>query len=95
MTHIDDWIDDASNDAYARKWFELFRRPAMDKARAPNPALLFATYEGKRWRVMGCSRLGDVWLNVPEHAGEFGYEKRVDVADCSEWSAIVKAEEKP
>lgn len=86
MTHIDDWIDDTRNDEYARTWFALFRRPAIDKMRAPNPAKLFATYEGQRWRVTGCSRLGDVWLAKVDTTNEDGYEKRVDVDECSAWS---------
>lgn len=84
--HIDDWIDDKKNDAYARDWFEKFRRPAMDKLKEPDDRLLFCTYDGKRFRVMGCSRLGDVWLNETTHTGEYGYKLRVDVDGCSEWS---------
>lgn len=47
---------------------------------------LFATHDGKRWRVTGASRLGDVWL-----ASDFervdGYDKRVSVEKCSAWGA--------
>ncbi len=85
--HIDDFIDDPASDRYAREWFALFRRPAIDKLRDPNPTKLFCTFRGKRWRVMGCSRLGDVWLNVTTHEPEYGYLLREDVDECSEWSS--------
>ncbi len=84
MTHVDDFIDDPSSHRYAASWFESFRRPAIDKLRKPDKRLLFATYKGKRYRVTGCSRLGDVWLSS-DFTREVGYEKRVDVADCSGW----------
>jgi hypothetical protein len=86
--HVDDFIDDPSTDRYAAHWFEAFRRPAIDKLREPNDAKLFATYRGKRWRVMGCSRLGDVWLNETTHLPENGYVLRVDVDACSEWGPV-------
>jgi hypothetical protein len=45
---------------------------------------LFCEYEGKRYRVTGASRLGDVWLSA-DFAREYGYELRVDVEKCSVW----------
>lgn len=84
--HVDDFIDDPAPDRYAAQWFELYRRPAADRIREPNHDKLFATYKGKRWRVMGCSRFGDIWLNETDHGPEYGYVLRVDVALCSEWS---------
>jgi len=84
--HVDDFIDDPLSDKYASSWFESFRRPAASKLRKPDPRKLFATYQGKRYRVTGCSRLGDVWLH--EDQGEdTRYQRRVTVDACSEWSA--------
>ena len=37
-------------------------------------------------RCTGASRLGDVWL-TSDFNQEMGYEKRVDVEECSNWSA--------
>jgi hypothetical protein len=85
MRHVDDFLDDPTSDPYAAQWLELFRRPAIDKMRAPNKEKLFATYEGRRYRVIGCSQLGDVWLTA-DFARENGYDKRVDVDTLSEWS---------
>ena len=86
--HVDDFIDDLKSDAYARSWLESFRRPAWDKMKEPDERKLFATYNGERFRVTGCSRLGDVWLSAdPER--DCGYEHRVDVGDLSDWSATL------
>lgn len=86
MRHVDDFIDDPASDRYAASWLESFRRPAFEKIKKPDDRKLFATYKGRRYRVTGCSRLGDVWLhsNVKE---DTTYEHRVDVDACSNWSA--------
>lgn len=84
--HVDDFIDDPATNPYAASWFEAFRRPAMAKLREPDDRKLFATYEGTRYRVIGCSRFGDVWL-TRDFSREFGYEHRVAVDACSDWSA--------
>lgn len=83
--HVDDFIDDPSSNAYAASWFESHRRPAVDQLEKPDTRKLFATYRGRRYRVTGCSRFGDVWLHSNKNA-EFGYEHRVNVDACSDWS---------
>ncbi len=91
MTHIDDWLDDPTTAptetmALVKKWLEHFRRPAADRDYAWLRARkLFCTYtDGKRYRCIGCSRMGDVWLT--EHfERENGYDLRIDIADCSGW----------
>ncbi len=84
MRHVDDFIDDPAADRYAASWFESFRRPAVDKIDHPDERKLFATYEGRRYRVTGCSRLGDVWLHS-RFTEDTRYEQRVDVDACSDW----------
>lgn len=88
MRHVDDFIDDPTSDAYAASWFEAFRRPAFEKIKNPDPRKLYATWKGVRYRVTGCSRLGDVWLHDVTYDGE-SYLYRVDVDECSDWSANV------
>lgn len=83
--HVDDFIADPT-DAYAASWFEAFRRPAWDKLKEPDTRKLFATYQGVRHLVTGCSRLGDVWLHTDLNYQGMSYEKRVDVDECSAWS---------
>lgn len=90
MTHIDDWLDDpATGPAYAKEWLEHFRRPEMDKNYEwLNERKLFCTYkDGRRYRCIGCSRMGDVWLT--EHfERENGYDLRIDIADCTDWEMV-------
>lgn len=87
MKHVDDFINDPKADPYARSWLESFRRPAWDKCEKPDIRKLFATCDGVRYRVIGCSRLGDVWLTT-DFSRENGYDKRVDVDKCSSWSEV-------
>lgn len=90
--HVDDFIDtptwrpDASRD-YARFVLNLMRLPAHLQC-SFRPWImqhpLFATYEGKRYRVTGASRLGDVWL-ARDMQRTVGYDLRVQIDKCSEW----------
>jgi hypothetical protein len=90
MTHIDDWLDEpATNETEKQKqvkeWLEHYRRPAAYKDHKWLSArVLLCDYEGKRYRCIGCSRMGDVWLTTNFEA-EYGYEKRIDVTGCSNW----------
>ena len=89
MTHVDDWLDAPSataDEKMAKEFLEHCRRPAIEKDHrwlAANP--LFCTYRGKRYRCIGASRMGDVWL-TKDFTRENGYDLRIDVAECSEWS---------
>lgn len=98
--HVDDFIDShygKDKYKYARWWFSLFRLPAVlkaDFAEWTSQYRLYCDYGGKRFRVTGCSRMGDVWLHedlVNEHTSEGGsraefYQLRVpDVMQCSAW----------
>lgn len=87
--HIDDFIDaNYGKDKYARWWFSLFRLPAVlkaDFAEWTSQYKLFCDYQGKRYRVTGCSRMGDVWLHADLQYEGGSYQMRVDVAQCSAW----------
>jgi hypothetical protein len=88
MSHVDEFIYDSfGKDAYARWVLLYFRLPAHLKGdfyEFMKDNKLFCTYEGRRYRVTGASRLGDIWLTSnPER--EMGYELRVDVSGCSNW----------
>lgn len=91
MTHIDDWISSPlskdDGERYAKFVFWYFRYPAwaqIDFHEWMKEFKLFCTYEGKRFRVTGASRLGDVWL-TENFEQENGYSLRVDVAKCTNW----------
>lgn len=90
MTHIDDWLDDESTGPEdVKEWLEHFRRPEVDKDYSwLGSRKLFCAYiDGKRYRCIGCSRMGDVWL-TEDFECETGYDKRVDIDECSNWEVI-------
>ena len=64
--HIDDWLGRSAKDEgekWAKEFLGKFRRPAIEKCDGwIEEHALFCTYNGERWRVLGASRLGDVWL---------------------------------
>lgn len=92
-THVDDWLDnvyrnDPENVTYAKFFLHMHRWPAvlqMYFSKQMAEFKLFVTYEGKRWRCTGASRMGDVWL-ASNFDRENGYDKRVFLDDCSDWS---------
>ena len=92
-THVDNWIDDpfpihdeAVN--YA-KWFLNYKRmPAASQMKFyefMKDHKLFCMYEGEQYRVTGASRMGDVYL-TKDFGRDAGYDKRVSVDKCSQWS---------
>lgn len=96
--HIDDWLDepvvvsdpDMHNLCYAKFVLEFSRMPAFKQSQFKQWTQqfeLFCSYEGKRYRVTGASRMGDVWL-IANFRRDFGYDLRVDVSKCSEWSPV-------
>ena len=92
MKHVDNFIWDEyspePNARYAAWFFMLHRLPAANQMAWQAQIAeyrLFCTYAGARYRVTGASRLGDVWLHS-DFKVDVGYEQRVDLADCSDWS---------
>lgn len=48
-------------------------------------------YKGSRYRVVGASTMGDLWLNKnPNCTLENGYTNRVAIQECSNYQAILK-----
>lgn len=89
-THVDDFIDDPSTDKYTSWVLSLFRLPAALQWKFKDftqQYKLYCTYEGKRYRVVGASRMGDIWLhsnlNHNEKTQPF-YEHRVMVDDVKD-----------
>lgn len=86
--HVYDWLDlPAQNEEekQAKEWLEQFVKPAIDKDQEwLNARKLTCVYEGKRYRCIGASCMGDVWLTSNMQA-ENGYEYRVDVESLSQW----------
>lgn len=91
--HVDDWLDTPNfhhciGEDYAKFVLDYHRWPAW-KQQAYHQWMrhykLFCTYEGQRYRCIGASRMGDVWL-TSNFDREYGYDLRVDVEKCSDWS---------
>ncbi len=93
--HVDDWLDtptypwkDDDNINYAKFVLEFARMPAF-KQQAYKQWIqqfeLYCTYQNKRYRVTGASRLGDVWLQA-DFTRDHGYNLRVSLKDCNKWS---------
>jgi hypothetical protein len=89
MMHVDEFIDRRKTDSYASWFFSLHRLPATLQfkfAEFIEQYQLYCTYEGLRHRVTGASRMGDVWITRDFKQSE-GYQKRVNIDDCSDWGA--------
>lgn len=87
IRHVDEFIDDPKEDAYARWVFMYFRFSAVfqrDFKIFWEGHKLFCNYRDRRWRVTGASRMGDVWL-TEDFSQETGYQKRVFIEYCSHW----------
>lgn len=96
MKHIKDWIEERvygkcpENEKYAVAFFFIKGMDAVSSfAVAPimDQHKLFCMYEDERYRVTGCSTMGDVWINSNMNT-DSGYTNRVSVEDCSEWSDV-------
>ena len=94
MTHIDDWVEDriygecTEDEKYAVAFFFVKRMDAVSNivvAPIMDQHKLFCLYDGEKYKVTGCSRLGDVWLN-PDFDADYGYTKRINIDLCSNWS---------
>lgn len=83
--HCDDYIDDEAQPECLRAFLGHARSPAHGSLREDARPPLFATYNGKRVRVVMASRFGDVGITTNLQA-EYGYEKRVAVAELSGFS---------
>lgn len=99
--HVDDWLDRVpmphevtEAEAYARFFLDLFRWSETKKLLyacyvGPIKETLFrpvfCVFRGQKYRVTGCSRMGDVWLSVDSDQ-VYGYDYSVNIEECGEWS---------
>lgn len=96
MKHVYDWIDEEaanSGEALAKEWLRRFLRPEVDKIRDGTTKwlddnALTVEWKGHRLLMTGASRLGDIWLKVP-NSNNF-YDHRVDVTELSNWQPAAK-----
>ncbi len=98
MKHIYDWIEEPSTyegEIEAKKYLNDFCRPAWDKFHDGTDEKLanteiHCTYNGEVFRLVGASRLGDVWIRKFDEAPYVFYSKRVDVDLVTDWKLISK-----
>ena len=93
MMHVDNFIDFGTkdkyeNENYARWILNHFRLSASLKYifdEFMKDHKLFCEYKGEKFRVIGASRLGDIWL-TSDFNKTHGYKHRVSIEDCKNWS---------
>jgi len=86
-----DWIGIPPKDEHereAKEWLTRYLRPAYDKIADGTDKWLDARVVTCRWRdgryrCVGASRLGDVWLR--DEGSTRYYDHRVDVSQLSDW----------
>lgn len=90
--HVDEFIEYGitgnNEEEYARWVLNHFRLSAVLKntfRQFMEDSKLFCSYEGKKYRVTGASRLGDIWL-TRDFEQDIGYQLRVDVEKVESWS---------
>jgi len=88
-THIYDWLElPANNDAEikVKEVLDFRTRAAYYQMKnTPPPYKIFCEYKGQKYRITGASRMGDVWL-AEDFDREMGYDHRVAIDDCSNFS---------
>jgi hypothetical protein len=94
--HVDEWLDrtpmyfgDEKILGYVHFMLHHFRTHAswmIAHKEALDQHKLFVTYEGKRYRVTGASRMGDIYLHL-DHKQDGGYTCRVglDFSKLTDW----------
>lgn len=99
-THVDDFADrfsmgDQTEAVKYARWFFFLHRLAAVYLSDWRPWIsqykLFCTYKGRRYRVTGASRMGDVWL-AEDLNRETGYDHRVSLDDCTDWAPTASGE---
>jgi hypothetical protein len=81
--HCDDLWHDKALPPCVMAYLDVARAPAHGQGKAPP---LFATYDGKRVRVVMASRFGDVGITT-NLSVQNGYEERVLLPDLTDFSA--------
>jgi len=89
MKHIFEWLEEDSKtieETKVREFLDFKTRPALYQMRNQKPTFrVFCEYENKKYLITGASRMGDVWL-AENFKRENGYDKRVDIEECCNFS---------
>jgi len=95
MTHIYDWLEMPSKNESEKKvkeYLDFRTRSAMYQIENKQPSFdVFCEYKNKKYKITGASRMGDVWL-AKDLNRDSGYDERVDIEDCYNFSYINKGD---
>jgi hypothetical protein len=94
--HVDNFIEKGllSTDhrkIYAAGILRIFRLPALfqpDSISCEGLYPLFCDYQGKRYRITGASRLGNVWLRKVHSVLGDDDNDRVNIYQCSNFGPV-------
>lgn len=84
-THVDDFVIAHDSDDYAAWVLMHFRLPATMQVKFRKfmeNHKLFCHCMGTRYRVIGASRMGDIWLTEDFNKTN-GYDERADITHCT------------
>jgi hypothetical protein len=94
-THIYEWLDHpelltTEAERMVHKFLEYKTLPASEQYKPENKAKVqglnvFCEYKGIKYKIMGASRLGDVWL-AENFNRDNGYDNRVGIDECTNFS---------
>ena len=91
--HIYDWLEEPAKteeEAHVKKYLNFRTYPAIFQSKFFNSIVglkVFCKFQNQEYRIIGASRMGDVWLKiltdqVKEAQEPNGYDKRVCITDC-------------
>lgn len=93
--HVDEWIEERTyfkclpEEKYAVAFLHMKATSSAVDELVVEPIMkhhkLFCKWKDKPYRVTGCSSMGDIWLRS-DFTVHYGYDHRVNVEDCSQWS---------
>ncbi len=95
QTHIYDWLDkpiekESIELQKVREFLDFKTREAWYKFKNIEKIKglsVFCEYKDNQYKITGASRMGDVWLSL-NYERENGYDKRVWIDECSNFSYI-------
>ena len=90
--HVDDYIwENRKGDSYAQWVLMHFRLSATMQGKFQEfmkDEKLSCDYNNGTYRVIGASRMGDIWL-TSDFKRVNGYDLRVDIEDCSNFNKFI------
>ena len=93
--HVNEWIEERTygkcpdGEKYAVAFLHIMATSSAVDSWVVEPIMkqhkLFCMWKDNPYRVTGCSSMGDIWLRS-DFAENSGYDHRVNILDCSQWS---------